>query len=76
MDLNSSLTGGGIVASVITVAMVIYKAVNHHRVRSVCCGRVIEVSVDVEETSPRTPKPVRLQEPPPPVVAPPNQPSS
>ena len=52
MDLASSLTGGGVVATVIAVGLIVYKAVNHKRIRSTCCGKKFEVSVDVEETTP------------------------
>lgn len=30
----------------------VYIAINHHRVRSNCCGKQMVVSVDVEETTP------------------------
>lgn len=30
----------------------IYTAVNHKRVRSNCCGKVLEASLDVENTTP------------------------
>jgi len=44
---------GGIGASVIAVAVMIYHAINHKRVRSTCCGKVWSASVDVEETTPK-----------------------
>ena len=31
---------------------VIYAAVNHKRIRSNCCGKVLEASLDVENTTP------------------------
>jgi len=52
-----NLSSGGIgAASVIAlgVAYRVYVAVNHHRVRSNCCGKQMVVSVDVEETTPPT----------------------
>ena len=52
---NSLLTGsiGGVsVAGIIGLVFGIYKCVNHHRCRSACCGRKMEVSFDVEETTP------------------------
>ena len=48
-------TSGGIGASAVLVlglAYRVYVAVNHHRVRSNCCGKEIVVSVDVEKTTP------------------------
>lgn len=52
MDWNSGLAGGGIIAGALAVITAIYKAVNHHRVRSNCCGKKIEASLDIEETTP------------------------
>ena len=36
----------------ISVLGAIYTAVNHKRLRSRCCGKVIEASIDVENTTP------------------------
>ena len=50
-----SYASGGIGASAVIalgVAYRIYLVVNHHRVRSNCCGKQMIVSVDVEETTP------------------------
>ena len=50
-----SYASGGIGASAVIalgVAYRIYLVVNHHRVRSNCCGKQMVVSVDVEETTP------------------------
>ncbi len=46
---------GGIGAGAVVVlgiAYRVYLAVNHHRVRSNCCGKELVVSVDVETTTP------------------------
>ena len=46
---------GGIGASAVLalgIAYRVYVAINHHRVRSNCCGKEIVVSVDVERTTP------------------------
>jgi hypothetical protein len=48
-------TSGGIGAGSVValgIAYRIYLAVNHHRVRSNCCGKELVVSVDVEKTTP------------------------
>jgi len=48
-------TSGGIGAGAVValgIAYRIYLAVNHHRVRSNCCGKELVVSVDVEKTTP------------------------
>jgi hypothetical protein len=43
---------GGIISILLHCGQAIYAAVNHTRVRSNCCGRVSEVSLDVEKTTP------------------------
>lgn len=43
--------GGGIV-SVISLVIGIVIKLNHKRCRSNCCGKRMEVAVDVEETTP------------------------
>jgi hypothetical protein len=53
-----SFASGGIGASIVVglgVAYKIYLAVNHHRIRSTCCGKNLEASIDVEETTPKKP---------------------
>ena len=37
---------------VISVGGAVLAAVNHTRIRSVCCGKKLEVSLDVEKTTP------------------------
>jgi len=49
MDSNNILS---ISAIVVSLCGTIYAAVNHTRVRSACCGRKIEVSLDIEKTTP------------------------
>ena len=49
MDTTNIL---GLVGFGLSVLGAIYTAVNHKRVRSKCCGKVLEVSVDVENTTP------------------------
>ena len=56
MDNNTIL---GISGVVISVAGIVYTAVNHKRVRSNCCGKVLEVSLDIDATTPNT-KPTAL----------------
>jgi hypothetical protein len=53
--LMDNYTSGGIGASAVLalgLAYRVYIAINHHRVRSNCCGKQMVVSVDVEETTP------------------------
>lgn len=39
--------------SILFILGLIYKTVNHHRVRSKCCGVHLDASLDVEETTPK-----------------------
>lgn len=49
MDPNAI---AGYVALALMVADKIYQAVNHHRIRSNCCGKQLVASIDVEHTTP------------------------
>lgn len=49
-----------ICSAVISIGGAILAAVNHTRIRSVCCGKKLEVSLDVEKTTP--PPSVKLAE--------------
>ena len=40
----------GIVALVISVVTAIIGAVNHTKIRSACCGRHLEASIDIDKT--------------------------
>jgi hypothetical protein len=51
MDNNGILS---VIAIVVSIAGAIVTAINHTRVRSACCGRSIEVSLDIEKTIPVT----------------------
>lgn len=51
--MDSSPTGIlAIVATVISVGTMIIGAINHHRIRSNCFGTKVEVSMDIEKTTP------------------------
>jgi hypothetical protein len=52
MDTNSALLSTTTATTIFGVAVLIYRAVNHKRVRSNCCGKKMEMSVDVENTTP------------------------
>ena len=66
--MDSDTSGAlGIIAFLVSMAGVIYAAVNHKRVRCKCCGKDIDMSVDVDSTvkvSPALPK-IRVPPPPP-----------
>jgi hypothetical protein len=49
MDTTSLL---GLLGFGLSVLGAIYTAVNHKRVRSRCCNKVIEASIDIENTTP------------------------
>jgi hypothetical protein len=49
MDTTNIL---GLAGFGVSMVGVVYTALNHKRVRSKCCGRVIEASLDVEDTTP------------------------
>ena len=46
---------GGIGAAIVAAAGLVYHAVNHKRVRSRCCGRSLEASLDIDQTVPTPP---------------------
>ena len=50
--MDSDTSGAlGIIAFLVSIAGVIYAAVNHKHVRMHCCGRDVEMSVDVDPTN-------------------------
>ena len=54
---QSVLIQAGASATTISIFLIlglVYKAVNHHRIRSKCCGVSLDASVDVEETTPKS----------------------
>ena len=51
MDQNVT-SALAVIGVVVSVGGSILAVINHTRVRSVCCGNKLEVSLDVEKTSP------------------------
>jgi len=52
---NNSLTTAGVSAALTAAVGILYKiymVVNHKRVRSNCCGKKLEASIDIENTTP------------------------
>lgn len=52
---QSILIQAGASATTITIFIVlayVYKMVNHRRVRSNCCGKRLDVSLDIDSTTP------------------------
>jgi len=59
MDYNNGLFSAGVTATIIAVGGILYKVFstcNHHRIVSRCCGRKLDVSLDIQETTPPPPK--------------------
>lgn len=54
MDNNQLATAGLTSGLTIAIALLykIYKIVNHKRIRSNCCGKKLEASIDIENTTP------------------------
>ena len=55
MDQNATAILA-IVSTVISVGGTVLAVVNHTRIRSVCCGQKLDVSLDIEKTTPPTDK--------------------
>jgi len=49
MDTSNIL---GLIGFGVSLLGAVYTAVNHKRVRSRCCGTLVEASLDVENTTP------------------------
>lgn len=62
--MDNYMSGGIGAASVAALAIAyrVYVAINHHRVRSNCCGKEVVVSVDIEKTTP--PADIKIRIPP------------
>jgi hypothetical protein len=55
---QSTLQTGGISAGLVVACAVLYKiytAVNHHKIRAKCCGKVIDASLDIDTTDADSP---------------------
>jgi len=51
MDSNAILS---IAAIVVSLGATVLSIINHKRIRSNCCGRTLQASIDVESTTPPT----------------------
>ena len=52
MDTNGIMLSTTTASTLLGIAIVVYRNVNHRRLRSNCCGRNLVMSVDVENTTP------------------------
>ena len=49
MDTGSALGGSGLALSMVGI---IYSAINHKHIRSKCCGKELEISIDIDTIHP------------------------
>lgn len=54
MDTNIALLSTGTGGTVLGVLFLIYRTFNHKRCRSRCCGQNLDLSLDIENTTPPT----------------------
>jgi hypothetical protein len=52
MDSNTPLLSTVTGTTILTVAVIIYRAINKKRCRSSCCGHDLEASIDVGDITP------------------------
>ena len=58
-----NLTSGGIGAGTVIglgLAYRLYKAINHHKVKSTCMGKEFSASIDIDETTPKKELTIRI----------------
>ena len=63
VDNNMENNGGemmSIIALVISAGGIMLGIVNHKRIRSNCCGKKLEASLDVENTTPTKPNEIKI----------------
>lgn len=53
MDQTVWMAWAGFILGLVST---IYAGVNHKRIRSTCCGKKLEASLDVESTTPNKPQ--------------------
>lgn len=54
MDTNMALLSTGTGGTLLGILYMLYRTLNHKRCRSNCFGRNLEVSIDIENTTPPT----------------------
>lgn len=54
MDTGAVLGGTGLFLSLVGI---IYSAINHKHIRSTCCGKEIDISIDIDSTNTGQKKP-------------------
>jgi hypothetical protein len=65
----------GMSALIVSIVGTVIAAINHKKIRSNCCGRKVEMSIDIQDTTnspsvrPINPHPPISQPPPPPILS-------
>ena len=54
MDFNTIGTYAGSISFLIHIGQAIFSLINHKIIRSSCCGRQGHISIDVDDTTPKT----------------------
>ena len=49
--MDNSLLSSGLVATAFSLLFLLYKACNHHKIKSKCCSHIWTASIDIDETS-------------------------
>jgi hypothetical protein len=62
MEQQNTNTLLGVLALVISVGTTIVGIINHKRLRSKCCGKKVEMSIDIESTQSVAPAPSPKQQ--------------
>jgi hypothetical protein len=52
IDLAGGLAGGTIIGAIAVVVGLFYNYFRHTRLRSVCCGKIAEMSLDLSSSTP------------------------
>lgn len=52
MDMNTALLSTGTGGTLLGVLYMLYRTLNHKKCRSNCFGRKLELSIDIDNTSP------------------------
>lgn len=65
--MEISWESAGLGSGTVMILMIAYKAytmLNHTRVKSRCCGKTFEASIDVDKTEPTPPPDLKIKIPP------------
>jgi len=60
MDQQTALLSTGTGGTILGVLVLLYRTFNHKRCRSKCCGQDLDLSLDIENTTPPTHHPAHF----------------